>query len=72
MPEIFNCVLWEKAKVKATERGLEMTPLCPLEGRCVEVKCAIIEASKSDEKLKALREELKTMTDNKDRIIGCW
>ena len=71
MTEIYNCVLWEKAKVKAFERGLEMTPTCPLEQHCVEVKCAVIEASKSDAKLKALREELKAIKD-KEVIIGCW
>jgi hypothetical protein len=70
--EIYNCVLWEKAKVKAIERGLEMTTFCPLERNCTEVKCAVIEASKSNQKLQELREELKRMTEDKDKILGCW
>jgi hypothetical protein len=68
--EIYNCKLWEKAKVLAQERGFEMTPTCPLEKNCPEVRCTVIETAKDEEKLNALREELKVITDQKKSIMG--
>lgn len=42
MTEIYNCLLWEKAKVLAQDRGLEMSPTCPVDKLCKGSECTII------------------------------
>lgn len=40
------CLLWQQARDLAMERGLEMSPLCPMEKTCSGEHCVFIEPLK--------------------------
>ena len=59
MMEIYNCELWEKAKVLAQDRGFKMSDNCPMTKNCPETRCVFIKPDQTEEqKLQELRDEL--------------
>ena len=61
MTEIYNsehCELWEKAKGLAQERGLDMSPKCPMDEVCKETRCFFLNDETDEGRLEKLREEL--------------
>lgn len=61
MVEIYNCLLWEKTRVLASDHGLQMSTHCPMVQVCTGEHCVFLPPDKKEieEKLEDLREELK-------------
>jgi hypothetical protein len=58
-----KCVLWERAKNLANDRGLQMSPVCPMEEICNGKRCFYINP------VEKVEQELQK--HNEEVIIGC-